>query len=278
MREFTTTHKDWLTDYCAAVARHFSGVFVSSSTAFPEADVLLNRFGDARDAVISDGWKRWPTLDEAHNELCIAAAILEAPNYQIDELSYEPLPAVGAKTVDFLAKGNDGRLWLVDVKTIAPKLIDRWNQFETAHANEWLPDSANLVLAREWLGGELWHGKVASRSRMLEYTLELEGKLTGYPEFGPDTAILMFCTNGFHWHEDELEDFVALYADGQHRADDVLATMERHFIETQGLDLPRRVKRFGYCQRESQSITPSRVNWWVRPPRLPAALARESAV
>ena len=82
----------------------------------------------------------------------------------------------------------------------------------------------------------------------------------------------MLCGNGFHWHEDELEDFVAFYVDGQHRPDDALATMEKHFVDARRLELPRRVVRFGYCQRPSGAVSPSGVNWWVRPPNMPAAV------
>lgn len=273
MREFTAADASWLQEYCDAIHLHYNGLFSRSSTSFPESSALLQRFADARDAVISEGWKTWAGLDAAHNELCVAGAILEAPNYPVEELAYEPPPSEGAKTIDFRAEGHDGRVWFVDVKTIAPDFIDRWEQFEAAKTHEWLADRTELVLLRDWLGGELWHSKTAARGRMLEYTLELEGKLGGYPGFEAETTVLMLCGNGFHWHEDELEDFVAFYVEGHHRPDDSLAAMERHFIKAKKLNLPRRVVRFGYCQRQSCQVSPSRLNWWVKPPRLPAAMA-----
>jgi hypothetical protein len=279
MREFTSAQGEWVADYSSRILEHFGGVFAPHSGTFRQADVLLGRISQARDSVLNGGWGLWSSMDEAHNELCVAAAILESPGYRINRLEYEPPSARGGPTIDFLATGSDGRPWLVDVKTIAPILIDRWHQFERAKANGWLPQGADLILSRQWLGGELWHLKVASRSRMLEYTLELEDKLSGYTSsYQPDTTILMFCTNGFNWHEDELEDFVAFYADGEHRPDDPLAEMERRFIRDKGLDPGRRVKRFGYLQRQSQNTVASRVNWCVRPPRFPSALIAGSAV
>jgi hypothetical protein len=273
-REFTTDDASWVREHSCEVRDHYSRLFASSGTVFQRAQPLLERFVDASDAVLARGWSQWSALDEVHNELGIAGAILDARDYRIDELVYEPPPAVGGKTIDFRAKGHDGQSWLVDVKTIAPERIDRWEQFDTAKAKAWLTDRVDLVLLRDWMGGELWHSKTAARSRMLEYTLELEGKLEGYPGFHPATTVLMLCGNGFHWHEDELEDFVAFYADGEHRADDSLAAMEKHFIDVKSLQLPRRVRTFGYCQRPSCGVSPSRLNWCVRPPTWPMSMTR----
>ena len=105
---------------------------------------------------------------------------------------------------------------------------------------------------------------------MLEYTLELEQKLKSYTSFDSDTTVMMLCSNG-DWHEDELEDFVAFYVDGQHRRDDALAAMEQHAVETRSLPLPRRIGRFGCLQRVSQAVEASAVNWNVRPPVFPSS-------
>lgn len=271
MRDFTDSDAKRISDYGEEVYRHYRGVF-DVTAAFAQASNLLGRFNEAQRSVESGGWANWSSVETAHNELSIAAAIIQAPNYTVHELVYEPTPTTGARTVDFRARGSDGRVWFIDVKTIAPELIDRWEQFETATSQNWLSDRNELVLLRDWLGGELWHSKTAARSRMLEYTLELECKLLGYPGWDPATTVLMLCGNGFHWYEDELEDFVAFYVSGQHRADDPLGAMEQHFIDTNRLELPRRVTRFGYCQRSSLMIEPSRVNWLVRPPQVPAAV------
>ena len=34
-----------------------------------------------------------------------------------------------------------------------------------------------VAVSKEWMGGEIWHQMFAARARMLEYTLELEGKI-----------------------------------------------------------------------------------------------------
>ena len=184
MREFTKADAKWVLEYCATVCRNYSDLFAGTTT-FPQARDLLQWFNQAKDSVVSNGWANWSGIETAHNELCVAGAIVQAPNCRIEELAYEPAPATGVRTIDFRAKGSDGRLWFIDVKTIAPEFIDRWEQFETAKSQNWLPDRTDLVLLRDWLGGELWHSKTAARSRMLEYTLELEGKLPGYQGWKP---------------------------------------------------------------------------------------------
>ena len=226
MRDFTETDASWVAEYYGLAWRHYRDLF-ADIRVFPQAPDLLERFRKAKDSVMSGGWAHWSGVDTAHNELCVAGAILQAANYRIDELVYEPAPANCGQSVDFRARGSDGRLWFVDVKTIAPELIDRWEQFEMAASQNWMSDRTELVLLRDWLGGELWHSKTAARSRMLEYTLELESKLAGYQGWDPSTTVLMLCGNGFHWHEDELEDFVVFYVDGRHRCDDPFCQYQR---------------------------------------------------
>jgi hypothetical protein len=147
---------------------------------------------------------------------------------------------------------------------------DRWAQYAAAQEKGWLPDRATLTLSEEWLGGELWHNMFSARSRMLEYTLDLETKVEA-AGLGArtDCIILMLCSNGFHWHEDELEDFVAFYMSGKHRPDDHLSQMELSYLQKHPLPPKRVVRRFGYLERSSDSILPGRLNWHVAPPRLP---------
>lgn len=277
MRAFTAAHATSVTSHCDQVAHFFEDAFSALTTAFPEWATMVGRLHRAKRLVLEEGWAAWPAVDEAHNELCVAAAILGSPIYPIRRLEYEPCAQVGARTIDFRVSAADGRTWLIDVKTIAPQFIDRWEQFENARSKGWLTEGAELVFVREGLGGLLWHQKVASRSRMLEYTLELEEKLLGYGTFDPLTTVMMFCSNGA-WQEDELEDFVAFYVDGRHRADDTLASMEDHAVKAKGISLPRRIRRFGYLERCSEKIEVSVVNWNVRPPSWPPMFGAEVSV
>lgn len=273
MRPFTESDRAWLHGHCEMVRGHYRERLSPHREKFRLADHLADRFRDACEAVLQNGWSQWPAVETSHNELCVAVAILESPGYEVTCLQYEPQTEGCDRTIDFVAEGGDGQVWLVDVKTITPEHIDRWGQFEKATEENWLTPSTRLVIFREWLGGEIWHSQTAARSRMLAYTLEFEDKLADcYPGFDPLRSVLMLCGNGFHWHEDELEDFVSFYAAGTHRPDDPLGAMEQHYIEETKIKLPRRVERFGYLQRETLALVPSRVNWHVQPPRFPASM------
>jgi hypothetical protein len=146
-------------------------------------------------------------------------------------LEYEP-PLLGcAKTIDFRAIADDGQIAYVDVKTIKPQSTDRWDQFEKARAEVWLPENVRVGLSEQWLGGEIWHGWFAARGRMLEYSLELEQKIAEGGLTTDNTLFtLAFCGDGFYWHQDQLEDFVSFYYSGVHRADDPFSQVEQRHI------------------------------------------------
>jgi hypothetical protein len=165
----------------------------------------------------------------------------------------------------------DGSTLYADVKTIKPEDGDRWGQFEKAVKEDWIPENVNVVLSREWMGGEIWHGMFAARSRMLEYTLELESKIRESGLKGQENTFFApaLCGAGVHWQEDWLEDFVDFYRRGRHRSDDPFAKMEAHFIEEEKIVLDRAVKRFACMKRRQGELFQTRLNWNVRPPKDP---------
>ena len=165
----------WLEEYRAEVREAFSKVFADAADRFSDGERLLRRFDDAVDSVLKGSSFR--AVDEVHNELCVAKALLGNTKPRFSSLAYEPPLPGCAKTIDFCAVAPDGSTLYVDVKTIKPEDGDRWEQFEKAVKADWIPENVNVVLSREWMGGEIWHGMFAARSRMLEYTLELESKI-----------------------------------------------------------------------------------------------------
>lgn len=268
-RPFTDDDAAWLRSHCSQIEREFSPFFEDHIAVFPEWPRLIDRLGQARDAVLARGWERRQQIEEAHNEICVAVAILDNPNSLVRRLEYEPPLQGTLKTIDFVAVMDGRPRCFVDVKTIAPRSIDRWEQYERAREGPLLGDPPMLGLHREWLGGEIWHAWFTARGRMLEYTLELEDKISvaGLVEQNA-AALLVLCSNGFDWHEDALEDFVAFYADGRHRFDDPFAAMERHDIEARRLELPRRLRTFSYLERGSGALCPAKIVWHVTPPRV----------
>lgn len=190
--------------------------------------------------------------------------------FRIDELKIVDIRARVVAHRDFRATADDGSTVYVDVKTIKPQAKDRWEQFEETRRQGRFTPNVEVVIKKEWLGGEIWHGLFAARGRMLEYTLELEGKIAGANLRAEKTAvILMLCGEGFHWREDDLEDFVSFYYSGTHRADDPFARMENHEVRKSGIAFQRSITRFACMNRRQGDIAYRRLNWNVLPPRYP---------
>ena len=256
----------WLHSYEASTLAYFRPRFAASAPRFTASEALFTRFSAAILDVIGQGRSLFRAVDEAHNELCVADCLLSDPSVKDSTVLYEPTLPNTRKTIDFCLRDAEGLLTLIDVKTIKPQPLDRWDQYERAMREGWLPKNIEFIVEQEGQGGELWHTAFASRARFLEYTLEFEQKLASaaYGAVAP-RRILMFCGEGFYWHQDELEDFVAYYRNGVHRGDDLFALVEsRHVLEKQ-VDLQRSISSFGCLSRRHGDVQPRRFNWHVQP-------------
>lgn len=250
--------------------RHFESLISASRERFTGADRCLERFGVTVAALRHEHTGiALAAVDESHNELCIAEELLlfEQPRFTLVE--YEPGLPAGERRIDFRAT-NDRSVWFVEVKTIHPDLKDRWDQYERSVQAGLIADNVTIHFERQGMGGELWHQKFASRSRMLEYSLELEERILEGGIDSPENGfVLALFTDGFAWHEDELEDFVAFYRTGRHRTDDGLAKMELHAIVAKQRALTRRISAFAYFCRPAFDVVPTEKNWTVHPPSPP---------
>jgi len=261
----------WVERYAAEVERAFGPQFKEASDRFKEGQVLLDRFGTAIQAVLENGRSVFPVVDEAHNELCIAGALLANKGPRFVRREYEPPLAGSAQTIDFRATGDDGLIAYIDVKTIKPMGKDRWDHYQQILARSLFPPNVQVVVKKEWLGGEIWHSAFAARDRMLEYTLEMESKVARAQLAGDKTLfILALCGEGFHWHEDRLEDFVSFYRSGAHRPDDPFAKMEAHDMSAKRISLKKNISRFACMRRAQFDITCNRLNWNVQSPPYPS--------
>lgn len=257
----------WVKAYAADVMQSFGEEFAAVSDRFKEGQMLLNRFNAAIESVLKNGRGHFRAVDEAHNELCVASALLANTKLKFIRLEYER-PLLGcAKTVDFRATAEDGQIAYVDVKTIKPESTDRWDQFERAMAEGWFPKNIIVGISKEWLGGEIWHAWFAARGRMLEYSLELEQKIAEGGLAGDNVIpVLALCGDGFRWHQDQLEDFVSFYYSAVHRSDDTFAQVEHKYVTDKKISLKRTIARVAYFQRKQGEVRPNRMNWHVRPP------------
>jgi hypothetical protein len=262
----------WLNRYAAEVHEAFGTEFRAAGNRFVRGKPLLHRFTKAVDYVLTHGRGYFSAVDEAHNELCIASAILANPNPRVVRLDYElSLPGC-AKSIDFRATAEDGMVFYVDVKTIKPVAKDRWEQYEKAHQEQWLPQRVQVVLSRDWLGGEIWHSMFTTRGRMLEYTLELEAKIAE-AKLSVENArfVMAFCGEGFNWHRNELEDFVSFYFKGRHRADDPFSQAELKYMTDKHLRFNRTITSFACMSRPQGTVREMPIHWNVQPPHDPFA-------
>ncbi len=238
---------------------------------FHNADKLVDRYCDV---VSRDMNQRLTTLrefHEVHNELCTAAAILEdksEPN--VTNLEYEPEIDGCDKRFDFHAMMSKGPVRYIEVKTIHPMSQNDWDKYQAALKNRRFPPNTHLILDNEWLGGELYHNAYAARSKMLDYALVVEDKIGEcLSNIKEKVTFLALFTNGFHWHLDELEDFVFFYFKGIHFPGDPFADMEEHIVKQKKIQLKKTIDHFAYFRRPKTEMKPNKVTWSVKLPCIP---------
>jgi len=255
---------DWMNNYAATVGEAFAALF-QADARFQDWRRPMDRFTEGVSSVLKHGFSRFLAVEEAQNELCIAEALLANSTLRFARVEYEPRFDGCSQSIDFRATTAGGQIVYADVKTIQPRAKDRWEQFERAKHEKWLPDNMSVFLSKPWLGGEIWHSKFAARSRMLEHTCALEKKVADAGLAGCENTvvILAFCGSGFHWHVDELEDFVAFYRTGRHRSDDPLARVESDYIEGEKIGFAGTIARFA-CMKRAQCSRQYTLNWNVQ--------------
>lgn len=266
----------WLNSYATAVRETFEAEFRAADDRFIGWKPLLERFTEAVDYVLTHGYGNFGSVDQAHNELCIASAILAKTAPRIVRLDYEPPLPGCAKSIDFRAAAETGTIFYVDVKTVKPAATDRWEQYEKFQKERRFPENVHVTLSKHWLGGEMWHSMFAARGRMLEYTLELEAKIAEANLTAENArSVMAFCGEGFHWRRDELEDFVSFYFKGRHRADDPFSKAELKYIADKRLRLNRTITSFACMSRPQGTIRQRLIDWNVQPPRDPFGYSAE---
>src|ERR1043166_3326967 len=92
-----------LKDYAAGVTQTFQQEFKAATDRFKEGQVLLDRCDSAIESVLKDGWEHFSAVDEAHNEMCVASALLSNTALKLIDLAYEPTLLGCSKTIDFRA-------------------------------------------------------------------------------------------------------------------------------------------------------------------------------
>ncbi len=252
------------------VVSFFSERFKAESKRFPRWNALLRRFKKAFMPVLAGKRAKFSGVDEAHNEICIADAILRCQQPSFTSLDYEPKLQNCTKSIDFFATAENGLNAFIDVKTIKPKYMDRWDQFEQSQQKGYFPKNVQVFLSKEGLGGEIWHSYFAARGKMLEYTLELEQKIAECNLSANEAIFMMlFCGGGVYWHEWQIENFMYFYYTGNHRADDPFSKMEAEYICNKGIVIAKTISFFAFMRRPLFTLLPERLKWNVQSPPEP---------
>jgi len=256
-----------LTDeWILAVAQTYADI-LGSDTRFPEAKFLLASFDRA--AAL---WAKRHTKDdvkeltEIANELAAAAALLG----KLDEsqsLAYEPPLRRTKKTIDFLVM-NSGKphMW-IDVKTVAPEWVEtdhEWRGFEAIRSR--LPENTNLIVDKELGGGGIGCQMLKSRWSLYTRAAEIEEKIEDLTDEEKAPVSVMFCSSGFAWHVDTLEDFSDHYRNGKFRQDDWAATMPPRYMEDTMIAFKRTLAGFHYLERGQFEVMPKDFRMFVRGP------------
>jgi hypothetical protein len=101
----------WLDSYAAEVREMFGAEFRAAEDRFARWKPLLRRFTEDVDYVLTHERGYFGPVDEAHNELCIACAILVNPDPRIVRLDYEPPLPGCVRPIDFRAAAEDGTVF-----------------------------------------------------------------------------------------------------------------------------------------------------------------------
>jgi hypothetical protein len=244
------------------------------------ADVFARLVADTRFAgakavvgLFEDGVVRWrrggsfrSVINDA-NELGAAVAILNDMRPQ-DRLLYEPKLTQTSKSIDFCVVWADGTRSWIDMKTVAPQWKNdtaAWEQFSRIASD--FPDSATLIVDRDFCGAALGNQFLKARWSLIQRTIELEAKmaLLAPAEKGP--VRLLVCNEGA-WHEDALEDFADFYFSGRFRSDDWAQNAIARYMAERNLVFQRSLTGFCYLERRHDETSARRFTVDVRGPRL----------
>ena len=241
---------------------------LGSDGRFPDAQALLTSFNESVEL-----WTKRRTdddvkaLTEKANELAAALSILGAME-EGQTLAYEPKLTNSKKSIDFLIKNANGIYLWVDVKTVAPKWVENdaeWKRFSDIKAE--LPKNMHVVVEKELGGAGIGGQMLKTRWTLYSRAAEIEAKLEELTDEEKKAPLsVLFCSSGFAWHVDTLEDFADFYRNGTFRQDDWASTMVARYMDQQKITFKRTLAGFHYLERGQFEALPKAFRIFVRGP------------
>jgi hypothetical protein len=242
-----------------AVEAHYRNLIIRPDSRLAGGARLWTQFQQAVAAWrVQQAPDRVAGIIERVNELAVAKGLLSDEAFADRTVQYEPTFLPDNRRIDFVVPLDDEAEYH-EVKTIQPRAEDNdqnWEKYE-ARSELFTPD-ANYIVAKQWLGAEIFGNSFSARSSFMRYTREFEDKLAHAQQFRPGPGRLIFCGNGFDWHVSELEDFAEFYRTGRHRSDDPFGAMEDHHMKETGISLRRNIRAIGCLIRQHDAIKPAR--------------------
>jgi hypothetical protein len=256
-------------EHIAAAETFYAPIIVGPGSRLAGGEKLWRQFMDAAEAY-RRGATSFASVYERINEMAVADILL---NHDASlagaQIAYEPEVAGVVTLIDFVVTFPDGEPLYVEVKTVHPTADDSersWKNHERRREHH--PEGVHYIVAKEWMGGQIYGNSFNARSAFMGHMLEFEERLAAAAEVQPGPAVLVVCGTGFEWHGSELEDFADFYIGGVHRADDPFAEMEAHHIKERAIQLRRNVNALAYVKRPMNHVSAEEWCCNVRGPQL----------
>ena len=121
---------DWAINYLKESVSIFQERFRNNTRRFPDGEACINNYAKKLEEYLRKGQAKIKrTLEEIHNELCVADALLQCNDPFFTTIRYEPSLPKCNKTIDYVCTLPNSSFYYVDVKTIMPESIDSWEKF-----------------------------------------------------------------------------------------------------------------------------------------------------
>ena len=194
--------REVLRDFKKSSENDLCAFLKNEQNRFPNNNKLLKRYRKAYNTCLDRGRSNLDQFMEAHNEICVAVALLQGNDGKsVRFLEYErPLSATDSRFDFFILRNDDRRLW-IEVKSLRSQRLDAWNKFISAKDRALFSEQTDVILSKVFLGGEIYHDWIAGRSKMLEYSVQTEEKINSAgAEVRDDIFVLWFCAPSPRWN------------------------------------------------------------------------------
>jgi hypothetical protein len=253
--------------FIRSISDYYQRAFTANQCRFHNWKKLFSQFEEAVASWRDGNDPGFQGVTERINEMAVAEKLLSDQSLSGYEIFYEPTIGATDRSLDFKMTKRDERPIYVEVKTIRPEATDP-QALQSRHQmiRQFIAENNTFIMGgvREneagdlvddpEMGNYLAYLAFTARSKFLHYTVDIEQKITDVPQNEKARFILLFCSDGFSWHLDELEDFADFYKTGRFREDDPFRSMQAHHLTTKNIQLQRTLESFAFLERHRDQV------------------------